>query len=142
MPATQGSDPSVRPWRLLTSHGLVLFYIGVRPDCTIQEISDGLSLTSRTVYGVVGELRSERMVNVRKDGRRHHYSVNYDTIVGHSVVQGGAELRHALRFLISRTLVLLDDDEDEGHKTNLQAQGSQEEMELKQRGACLPLQLR
>jgi DNA-binding transcriptional ArsR family regulator len=94
----------------------VLFYIGVRPDCTIQEISDGLSLTDRTVYGVVGELRSERMVNVRKDGRRHHYSVNYDTIVGHSVVQGGAELRHALRFLISRTLVLLDEGESQQHQ--------------------------
>ncbi len=111
MPSSQGSDPSVRPWRLLTSHGLVLFYIGVRPDCKIQEIADGLSLTHRTVYGIVGDLRREGMVNVRAEGRRHYYSVNYDAIVGHSVVTGGAELRHALRFLISRTLVLLDEDE-------------------------------
>ena len=51
------------------------------------------------------------MVNVRKVGRRHHYSVNYGAKAGHTVVPGGAELRHVLRFLINRTLVLLDEDE-------------------------------
>ena len=113
MVSPQGPDPAVRPWRLLSSHGLVLFYIGVRPGCTIKEICDGLSLTHRTVYGIVGELRQAGMVNVRKEGRRHRYSINYDAIVGHSVVPEGARLRHALRFLINRTLVLLDEDEDE-----------------------------
>ncbi len=111
MPSSQGSDPSVRPWRLLSSHGLVLFYIGVRQDCTVAEISDGLSLTPRTVHGTVGDLRRAGMVNVRKVGRRHHYSVNYGAKAGHTVVPGGAELRHVLRFLINRTLVLLDEDE-------------------------------
>ena len=111
MTAPQGSEPSVRPWRLLSSHGLVLFYIGVRPGCTVGVISDGLSLTERTVYGILGDLRRAGMVNVQKEGRRHQYSVNYDAIVGHSVVPGGAELRHALRFLISRTLTLLDEEE-------------------------------
>jgi len=109
--APRRSAPSVRPWRLLSSHGLVLFYIGVRPECTVALISAGLSVTDRTVYGILGDLRQAGMVNVRKEGRRHHYSVNYDAIVGQSAVPGGAELRHALRFLISRTLTLLDEDE-------------------------------
>jgi hypothetical protein len=51
------------------------------------------------------------MVNVRKEGHRHHYSVNYDAIVGQSVVSEGTELRHVLRFLLNRTLDLLDEDE-------------------------------
>ncbi len=111
MPSSQGSDLSVRPWRLLSSHGLVLFYISTQPGCTVAEISEGLSLTPRTVYSTVGDLREAGMVNVRRDGRRHHYSVNYGAKVGHSVVPEGAELRHVLRFLLQRTLDLLDEDE-------------------------------
>ena len=113
MPSSQESDLSVRPWRLLTSHGLILFYIGVRPGCVIAEISDGLSLTPRTVYSILGDLRRAGLVNAIKEGRRHHYSVNYDAIIGHSVVSEGAKLRHVLRFFIGRTLDLLDEDEDE-----------------------------
>jgi DNA-binding transcriptional ArsR family regulator len=108
---SQASDHAVRPWRLLTSHGLILFYMGVRPGCTIADISSGLSLTPRTVYGILGDLRQAGMVDVRKEGRLHHYSVNYGAIVGHSVAPEGAQLRHVLRFLINRTLVLLDEDE-------------------------------
>ncbi len=111
MPSSQGSDPSVRSWRLLSSHGLVLFSISVRPGCTVAEISDGLSLTPRTVYSTLGDLREAGMVDVRKEGRRHHYSVNYGAKVGQSVVSEGTELRHVLRFLLNRTLDLLDEDE-------------------------------
>ncbi len=111
MSSSQGSDLSVRPWRLLSSHGLVLFYISVRPGCTVAEISDGLSVTLRTVYATLGDLREAGMVDVRKEGRRHHYSVNYGAKVGQSVVLEGVELRHMLRFLLQRTLDLLDEDE-------------------------------
>ncbi len=111
MPSSQGSDPSVRPWGLLSSHGLVLFYISVRPGCTVAEISDGLSVTPRTAYSTLGDLRKAGMVNVRREGRRHHYSVDYRAKVGHSVVPEGAELRHVLRFLLQRTLDVLDEDE-------------------------------
>jgi DNA-binding transcriptional ArsR family regulator len=112
MPSTQGPDaPSARAWRLLSSHGLVLFCISVRPGCTVSEISDSLALTHRSVYSVLGDLRRAGFVNVRKEGRRHHYNVNYGAIVGQSIVPEGAELRHVLRFLVNRTLVALDDDE-------------------------------
>ena len=124
MESSQGSDASARPWRILSSHGLVLFYIGVRPGSTIAEIGDGLSLTPRTVYSIVGDLRRADMVNVRKEGRRHHYSVNYDAIVGRSVVSEGGELRHVLRFLINRTLALLDEDEDPHNRQPPGDQGS------------------
>jgi len=111
MPSSQGSDSSVRPWRLLSAHGFVLFYIGLRPSCTVTDISDGLSLTPRSVYGTLGDLRRAGMIDIRKDGRRHYYSVNYGARVGLSVTAGGAELRHMLRFLANRTLRLLTEDE-------------------------------
>jgi len=111
MPASKGSDPSARSWRLLSSHGFVLFYVGLRPDCTVAEISDGLSLTRRSVWGTLGDLRGAGMINVRKEGRRHHYSVNYGARVGLSVMPEGVELRLMLRFLANRTLRLLDEDD-------------------------------
>ena len=112
MPSSKGPDSSTRPWRLLSSHGFVLFYVGLRPDCTVAEISDGLSLTRRSVWGTLGDLRGAGMINVRKEGRRHHYSVNYGARVGLSVMPEGVELRLMLRYLANRTLQLLAEDED------------------------------
>ena len=37
-------------WYVVSSHGAVLFYIAVNPDCTIREIADEMSLTQRTVW--------------------------------------------------------------------------------------------
>src|SRR3990172_7297975 len=102
MTSSRGSDPSVRPWRLLSSHGFVLFFLSLRPGCTVAEISDGLSLTRRSVWGTLGDLRRAGMIDVRKVGRRHHYTVNYGARVGVSVMSGGVELRHMLRFLANR----------------------------------------
>ena len=117
MKSSQRRDrSSVRPWRVLSSHGLVLFWISLRPGCTVAEISDGLSLTPRSVWGTVGDLRRAGMVSVRKKGRRHHYTVNYEATVGHSIVPGGGKLRHVLRFLAERALRNLDEDERSGRQ--------------------------
>jgi hypothetical protein len=75
-------------WYHCSSHGTVLIQIAANPDCTIREIADGLSLTRRTVWGIVGDLRQRGMLNVRKNGRRHHYTVNLDAPFLHPTVTG------------------------------------------------------
>ncbi len=50
-----------------------------------------MSLTRRTIWGIIGDLRRAGMLKVRKDGRVHHYEVNLDAPLG-------------LRFLKDRTL--------------------------------------
>ena len=112
MTPSQGSDPSVRPWRLLSSHGFVLFYVSLQPGCTVSEICDRLSLTRRSVWGTLGDLRRAGLIDVRRVGQHHTYTVNYGAKVGVSVMPGGTELRHMLRFLASRTLRVLAEDED------------------------------
>ncbi len=107
MPSPSGSNPPARSWRLLSSHGLILFYVSVRPGCTVADIADALSLTRRSVWGTLGDLRRAGMVDVRKEGRRHHYSANYDAPVGLSVLPEGVDLRTVLRFLANRTLRIL-----------------------------------
>jgi hypothetical protein len=75
-------------WYLVSSHGAILFYIAVNPDCTIKDIADAMSLTRRTVWGVIGDLRRAGMLNIRKEGRRHHYTVNLDAPFKHPVING------------------------------------------------------
>jgi len=75
-------------WYLVSSHGAILFYVAVTPNCTIKEIAEAMSLTRRTVWGVIGDLRRGGMLHVRKEGRRHHYTVNLDGPFKHPVLNG------------------------------------------------------
>ncbi len=75
-------------WYLVSSHGSVLFYVALNPDCTIREVSDEMSLTQRTVWGLIGDLRRAGMLTVRREGRRHHYTINLDAPFKHPIITG------------------------------------------------------
>ncbi len=75
-------------WYLVSSHGSVLFYVAVHPDCTIREIADDMSLTQRTVWGLIGDLRRAGMLRIRREGRRHHYTVDLDADFKHPTLKG------------------------------------------------------
>ncbi len=87
-------------WYLVSSHGAILFYVAVNPECTIKEIAEAMSLTRRTVWGVIGDLRRAGMLHIRKEGRRHHYTVNMDAPFKHPVLDGFS-LRLVLGQLVS-----------------------------------------
>ena len=78
----------VNHWYVVSSHGAVLFYIAVNPDCTIRAIADDMSLTQRTVWGLIGDLRRADMLDVRREGRRHHYTVNLGATFKHPTLNG------------------------------------------------------
>jgi len=80
-------------WYLVSSHGAILMYIAVNPDCTIKEISAAMSRTRRTVWGIVGDLRRAGLLNVRKYGRRHHYTVNLDGPFKHPTLFQGTAIK-------------------------------------------------
>jgi hypothetical protein len=86
-------------WHHVSSHGTVLFCIAANQDCTINDLTDSLFLTRRTVWGIVGDLRRAGMLHIRKNGRRHHYSVNLDALFRHPVLKG-ITLRHVLGKLV------------------------------------------
>jgi DNA-binding transcriptional ArsR family regulator len=73
---SQVQDVSKQAWRLFCSHGTVLFYIARHPDCTISDIADALAVTPRTVWGLIGDLKHAGLVNFRRKGRRHYYTIN------------------------------------------------------------------
>lgn len=88
-------------WYLVSSHGSVLFYIALNPECTIREIADDMVLTQRTVWGLIGDLRRAGMLHVRREGRRHHYTVNLDAPFRHPIFEG-LPLRLVMGELVER----------------------------------------
>ncbi|TMG03027.1 MAG: winged helix-turn-helix transcriptional regulator [Chloroflexi bacterium] len=90
-------------WYLVSSHGAVLFYIAVNPECTIRQIADEMALTQRTVWGLIGDLRRADMLNVRRDGRRHHYTVNLEAPFRHPILTD-LTLRSVLGAVVGRKL--------------------------------------
>jgi len=88
-------------WYLVSSHGAVLFFVAVHPGCTIRQIAEEMSLTQRTVWGLIGDLRRADMLSVRREGRRHHYTVNLDAPFRHPILQG-ITLRAVLGEVVSR----------------------------------------
>lgn len=75
-------------WYLVSSHGAVLFCIAAQEGCTVNDLADRLFLTRRTVWGVIGDLRRAGMLEIRKNGRVHHYSVNLDAPFPHPTLEG------------------------------------------------------
>ncbi len=97
----QLSSGSGNSWHHVSSHGTVLFCIAANQGCTTDDLSETLFLTRRTVWGIVGDLRRAGMLHVRKDGRKHHYSVNLDAPFRHPVLTG-ITLRQVLGPLTSQ----------------------------------------
>ena len=65
-------------WYVVSSRGSVLFYIALHPGCTIPDLTDAMSLTRRSVWGIVSDLRRAGMITTTKKGRRSHYTVNME----------------------------------------------------------------
>jgi DNA-binding transcriptional ArsR family regulator len=78
----------VRSFYLVSSHGAILFYVAAKPNCTTNEIAEAMALTHRTVWGLLGDLRRARMLDVRREGRRHRYTVNLDAPFAHPCLNG------------------------------------------------------
>ena len=60
-----------------------------------------MSLTHRTVWGIIGDLRRADMLYVRKSGQRHHYSVNLEAPFHHPTIKG-YRLRDVVGRLVER----------------------------------------
>ncbi len=70
--------PAVVDWSLLSPRGHVLFYVALCPDSTIKGIARAVDRTERQVWSIIQSLRREGMLRLRKNGRRHHYTIDLD----------------------------------------------------------------
>ncbi|MDO8671915.1 MAG: winged helix-turn-helix domain-containing protein [Dehalococcoidia bacterium] len=63
-------------WTFLTNHGLVLTYIGHKPDSTGLEIAQAVGITERAVRKIVADLQADGYVSLEKVGRRNRYRID------------------------------------------------------------------
>lgn len=77
-----------REWCLVSSHGSAIFFVACNPGSSIDEIATGLSVTTRTAWSLVGDLRRAGLLSMRRVGRRNAYSVNPDAPFLHPTIRG------------------------------------------------------
>jgi len=80
--------PAVVDWSLLSPQGHVLFYIALCPDSTTKDIARAIGHTERQIWSIIQNLKARRMLHVRRNGRRHHYTINLDAPLLHPTIQG------------------------------------------------------
>src|SRR4051812_33913238 len=66
-------------WSLLTNHGAVLLYVATHPEATIRQIAADLELTERRVSAIILDLRTDRLIDVTRCGRRNVYALTDGT---------------------------------------------------------------
>ena len=75
-------------WSLLSPQGHVIFFIALCPDCTAKDIARAIGHTPRQIWGVLHDLKEGGMLKIRRDGRRHHFTINLDAPLLHPTIEG------------------------------------------------------
>jgi DNA-binding MarR family transcriptional regulator len=65
--------------QLLTRHGRLFLYVRRNPGATATEIAEGLGLSVGSVWTVIGDLRSQGLLIVRRRHRRNVYYANVES---------------------------------------------------------------
>ena len=80
--------PAVVDWSLLSPQGHVLFYIALCPGSTTKDIARAIGRRERQIWRIIQSLRRGGMLHLRKNGRRHHYTINLDAPLLHPTIEG------------------------------------------------------
>lgn len=79
--------PAVVDWSLLSPQGHVLFYIALCPDSTTKDIARSVGRTERQIWSNIQNLKDGGMLKVRRHGRRHHFTINFDAPLLHPTIE-------------------------------------------------------
>jgi Uncharacterized protein conserved in bacteria (DUF2188) len=80
-------SPATVDWSLLSPQGQALFYIALCPDSTAKEIARAIGRTERQIWRIIQNLKEGGMLHLRKNGRRHHFTINFDAPLLHPTIE-------------------------------------------------------
>jgi hypothetical protein len=69
---------AVVDWSLLSPQGRVLFYVALCPGSSTKNIAQAIGHTERQIWSIMQSLRGRGMLHIRREGRRHHFTINFD----------------------------------------------------------------
>lgn len=72
-----------RRWGFLTTHALILIHVTQHPRSTVREISAAVGLTERAAHSALQDLDEGGIIDRHREGRRNHYTVNFDRLADH-----------------------------------------------------------
>jgi DNA-binding Lrp family transcriptional regulator len=75
-------------WNFLTNHANVLLCVTEEPDVRLRDLAVRIGISERAVKRIVADLEREGYLSRERLGRRNHYLVHNDTLVGGPVVRG------------------------------------------------------
>ena len=71
-------QPKTQGWTLFSNYAHVLICLASDPDMRMRDVAVQVGITERAVQRIVAELEAADILSRERDGRRNHYSVNYD----------------------------------------------------------------
>lgn len=75
MSSNKPDSPSSQ-WTFLTNHFHIIVSLAREPYSRIRDLSDEVGITQRAVQRILAELVEGKVLKVRKEGRRNHYTIN------------------------------------------------------------------
>lgn len=82
-------------WTFLTNHFHILVVLSREPSMRIRDLAEEVGITQRAVQRILAELTEDKVLKVRKEGRRNHYRINRKTRLRHPL-----ESRHNIGELL------------------------------------------
>ncbi|MBI5284830.1 MAG: helix-turn-helix transcriptional regulator [Chloroflexi bacterium] len=75
-------EPRTATWGFFTNHLLVLVSIARNHEPTVRELAAAVGITERAVVGIINQLETDGILERRREGRRTHYEIGYETFRG------------------------------------------------------------
>jgi hypothetical protein len=73
----------LKPWTLISNHGLVLNYIYRNPSHTAREISLDVGITERAIHKIISDLEIAGYIGRQKNGRNNIYYIDPELPLRH-----------------------------------------------------------
>lgn len=74
--SSKSQEQSRPQWTFLTNHFHILVCLSRDPTSRIRDLSDEVGITQRAVQRILAELVEDKVLKVKKDGRRNLYAIN------------------------------------------------------------------
>jgi len=85
-PTSSPTSPANSPkWTYLTNHFHIIVSLSRKPHSRIRDLSDQVGITQRAVQRILAELVEDKVLKIRKEGRRNSYTINRKKRLKHSL---------------------------------------------------------
>jgi len=83
--SSQNPSSDSPKWTFLTNHFHIIVSLSREPYSRIRDLSDEVGITQRAVQRILAELVADKVLKIRKEGRRNFYTINRKKRLKHAL---------------------------------------------------------